>query len=264
YGGHTEAIDPRLDWTVGRDRVPYKDWGLHNRSWIRDAEYSGPYSPKKNAHEAQDTAKAENNVGWQTTQQNDVPMHIFRYADMLLLLAEAEVEGGGAAGLVTARTIVNQVRARAGQLAQGCGSADTVLTNRYPACVGNTSLTVALVQNPTIDSVSTPWATYRIGMYPVFASQAQARQAVRFERRLELAMEGQRFFDLRRWGAADSTIANFNLTEKTRIPYKALAAAFTARYARYPIPTVQIQLSRVGSVDRLCQNAGWGGTTVCP
>ncbi len=257
-------LDPRLDWTVGRDRVPYKDWGLHNRSWIRDAEYSGPYSPKKNAHEAQDTAKAENNVGWQTTQQNDVPMHIFRYADMLLLLAEAEVEGGGAAGLVTARTIVNQVRARAGQLAQGCGSADTVLTNRYPACVGNTSLTVALVQNPTIDSVSTPWATYRIGMYPVFASQAQARQAVRFERRLELAMEGQRFFDLRRWGAADSTIANFNLTEKTRIPYKALAAAFTARYARYPIPTVQIQLSRVGSVDRLCQNAGWGGTTVCP
>ena len=256
-GGVNRPVDPRLDWTVGRDNVPYKDWGLHNRSWIRDASYSGPYSAKKNAHEASDTATAENNVGWQPTQTNDVVMHIFRYADMLLLLAEAEVEAGGAAGLTNALTIVNQIRSRAGEVGQGCGSADTVLTNRYPACVGNTSLTVALVQNPTVDSVSTPWARYRVGRYTVFATQAEARTAVRYERRLELAMEGQRFFDLRRWGAADSTIANYMLTEKVRIPYKTLAAAFTARYARYPIPTVQIALSRVGTVDRLTQNPGW-------
>src|SRR2546425_1323481 len=48
HGGDTAAVDPRLDWTVGRGKVPYKDWALHNRSRIRDASYSRPYSPKKN------------------------------------------------------------------------------------------------------------------------------------------------------------------------------------------------------------------------
>ncbi len=253
--GVVRPIDPRLDWTVGRDNVPYKDWGLHNRSWIRDASYSGPYSTKKNIHEQ--ASDGENNVGWQTTQTNDVNIHIFRYADMLLLLAEAEVEAGGAAGLTNALAIVNQIRARAGQVGQGCGTADTVVTNKYPSCVGNTSMTVALVQTPTIDSVTTPWARYRIGLYPAFPDQAYARTAVRYERRLELAMEGQRFFDLRRWGAADTTIANYIASEKARIPYLTLAAAYGPRYAFYPIPTVQIELSRVGTTDRLVQNPGW-------
>ncbi|HEV8264807.1 MAG TPA: RagB/SusD family nutrient uptake outer membrane protein [Gemmatimonadales bacterium] len=269
-GGMIRPVDPRLDWTVGRDNVPYKDWGLHNRGWIRDASYSGPYSPKKNVHErgcaAPCTSAAENNVGWQASQTNDVNIHIFRYADMLLLLAEAEVEAGV---LENARAIVNQIRERAGQVAQGCGfgsggSVDSALVANYPSCADSTSMTVALVQNPTLDSVSTPWAQYRIGLYPgPWTVQATARQAVRYERRLELAMEGQRFFDLRRWGAADSTITNYLASERVRIPYLALAAPYTARYRYYPIPTVQIELSRVGTTDRLCQNQGWGGTP-CP
>ena len=43
-------------------------------------------------------------------------------------------------------------------------------------------------------------------LYTSFPSQDYARKAVRFERRLELAMEGQRFFDLVRWGIAATTI----------------------------------------------------------
>jgi hypothetical protein len=109
-----------------------------------------------------------------------------------------------------------------------------------------------------MDTLSTPWAVYRIGRYAVpFASQAAARTAIRYERRLELAMEGQRFFDLRRWGAADSTIVNYLNSEKVRIPYLTLAAPFTTRYALYPIPSVQIELSKVGTVSRLTQNPGW-------
>jgi hypothetical protein len=128
----------------------------------------------------------------------------------------------------------------------------------YPACVGNTSLTVPLVQNATLDSVSTPWARYRIGLYATpWTDQSVARTAVRYERRLELAMEGQRFFDLRRWGAADTTIANYIAVEKSRIPYLGSAAPFGARNALYPIPTLQIELSRVGTEDRLVQNPGW-------
>ncbi len=259
-GGIMRPVDPRLDWTVGRDKVPYKDWGLHNRGWIRDASYSGPYSPKKNMHEAEDTATAENNVGWQATQTNNVPMHIFRYADMLLLLAEAEVETGD---LTNSANIVNSIRARAAKAAQGCGTQDTVVTNRYPTCASNAALkpmAIPLVAtSATRDTLTTPWAIYRIGLYPVpFPSQAYGRQAVRTERRLELAMEGQRFFDLRRWGGSDSVITNYVNSEKIRIPYLSLATPYVLpQFLYYPIPSVQIELSRVGGQDRLVQNPGW-------
>jgi starch-binding outer membrane protein, SusD/RagB family len=255
HAGVSRAIDPRLDWTVGRDNVPYKDWGVHKRSWIRDAAYSGPYSPKKNAHEASDTATNENNVGWVPTQTNNVNIHLFRYADLLLMLAEAEVEVGS---LVQALNLVNQIRARASQTAQGCGSADSTITNRYASCVGNTTMAQPLIQGAVYDSLIVPWATYRIGQYTAFADQATARTAVRYERRLELAMEGQRFFDLRRWGQSDTTITTYVNTEKVRIPYLALATTYALpKYARYPIPSVQIELSRVGTEDRLQQNPNW-------
>jgi hypothetical protein len=196
-------------------------------------------------------------------QTNKVPIHIFRYADMLLLLAEAEVEAGS---LTNAANIVNQIRARAAQAAQGCGTQDTVVTNLYPVCADTFATPARLApmavplqpQSATLDTLTTPWAVYRIGTYPVpFPSQAYGRTAVRYERRLELAMEGQRFFDLRRWGAADSTITNYLASEKARIPYLAQAAPFTARYAYYPIPSVQIELSKVGTTSRLTQNTGW-------
>jgi hypothetical protein len=257
-GGNLTPVDPRLDWTVGRDNVPYKDWGLHNRSWIRDAAYSGPYSPKKNVQE--NAANAENNVGWQTTQTNDVNIHIYRYADLLLLLAEAEVESPNGS-LANALAIVNQIRTRAGQVAQGCGkgsdaTTDSVLKATYPACATDERMAVPMIQGGTVDSLREPWALYRIGLYPSFPSQAYARTAVWYERRLELAMEGQHFFDLRRWGSADTTIAHYLGVEKSRIPYLA-GATYAARNALYPIPTLQIELSKVGTQDMLVQNPGW-------
>ena len=250
-------VDPRVDWTVGRDRTPYKDWGLHNRSWIRDASYSGPYSPKKNVQE--NAADGENNVGWQATQTNDVNIHIFRFADALLLLAEADIQTGN---LEAARTIVNQIRARAGQVAQGCGfPGDSASAANeaaaYPGCVGVAGFTVPLVQNATLDSVSMPWAIYRIGLYPgPWTDAATAMEAVKFERRLELAMEGQRFFDLRRWGDADTSVANYIAVEKNRIPYLS-GISFAPRNHLYPIPAIQVELSKVGSTDMLVQNPGW-------
>jgi len=257
-GGNAAPFDPRLDWTVGRDNVPYKDWTTHNRGWIRDASYSGPYSPKKNVHEQ--SSDGENNVGWQATQTNDVPMHLYRYADALLLLAEAEVEVGS---LANALAIVNQIRARAGRTAQGCGTTtDSAVVANYPTCASDTSIAaMALplkVASATLDTLKTPWATYRIGLYPSFASQAYAREAVHIERRLELAMEGQRFFDLRRWGGADTVIANYRSRETSRIPYIAAAAAFTLpKYLFYPIPSTQIDLSSLGGTPQLQQNPLW-------
>jgi hypothetical protein len=215
------AVDPRLDWTVGRDNVPYKDWSYHQRSWIRDASYSGPFSPKKNIHEAAFVGSSEANVGWVATQTNNVPIHLFRYADMLLMDAEADVELND---LAAAQTIVNQIRARASVVAQGCG-ADTAVVNKYATfCTAPRRIMADTmrVNGAGVDTLTTPWANYRIGLYTTpWPDQNYARQAVRTERRLELGMEGQRFFDLQRWGIADTAVNNYLGSESGRITYYA-------------------------------------------
>lgn len=226
-------VDPRLDYTVGRDGVPYKDWGPHNADWIRSAAYGGPYSNKKNVHEK--ASGAVSTVGWNNTQLNSVNIHIFRYADLLLLLAEAEVETGS---LETARAIVNEIRTRAGARVQGPGA--------------DASSIAVPINDPRVT-----WANYKIGLYTTpFASQTAARTAVRDERRLELAMEGTRFFDLRRWGIAEQVLNAYIAVEKTRRPSLGGAAPFTARHALFPIPDIQIQLSKAKG-GGMTQNTGW-------
>jgi starch-binding outer membrane protein, SusD/RagB family len=232
--GSATPVDPRLDWTVGRDGVPYKDWGPHEPGWIRAPAYGGPYSPKKNVHEQ--SSGAQSNVGWAPTQQNAVPIHIFRYADMLLLLAEADVETGA---LEDARAIVNEIRTRAGVTAQGPGT--------------DKSNIAVPINDPSIT-----WAHYQVGLYNTpFASQDEARTAVRYERRLELAMEGQRFFDLRRWGVFQQVLTDYLSVESTRRLFLAAAAPVTDRHHLYPIPSIQIELSKVNGAPQLTQNPGW-------
>ena len=229
------TVDPRLDWTVGRDGVPYKDWGAHAPAWIRSPAYGGPYSAKKMAYEK--ASGAASTVGWGATNLSSVNIHIFRYADLLLLLAEAEVEAGS---LENARTIVNEVRTRAGVRAQGPG------TDR------------ATIAVPLTDP-SITWARYRVGLYPTtaFANQTLAREAVRAERRLELAMEGQRFFDLRRWGVAPTVLNAYLTVERTRRQQLAAAETFVERHRFFPIPEIQRRLSQSGGTTPLTQNPGW-------
>jgi hypothetical protein len=159
---------------------------------------------------------------------------------MLLLLAEAMVETNDLPG---ALAIVNQIRARAGVTAQGPG------TDRATMAI------------PINDSRIT-WADYNVGLYPSFPSQAYARDAVRAERRLELAMEGHRLFDLRRWGIADETLNGYidgigGGAEKTRRLYLVGAEDFVEKHQLFPIPQVQINLSMVEGQERLTQNPGW-------
>jgi hypothetical protein len=249
--GNMAPVDPRLDWTVGRDGVPFKDWGTHEAGWIRAPAYGGRYSAKKNVHE--DASGAESNVGWVPTQLNSVNIHIFRYADMLLLLAEAEVEAGA---LGNALAIVNEIRTRARAAAQGCGfppaaANRTQLLARYPGCDGDTRIAVP-INDPSIT-----WADYEVSNYAAFPDQAFARNAVRMERRLELAMEGQRFFDLRRWGVAETVLNAYLAVEESRQPYLQNASAFESRHMLFPIPPIQIQLSEVDGTPRLTQNPGW-------
>ncbi len=247
-----DTVDPRLDWTIGRQDVPFKDWGLHDSLWIRSLSYGGRYSPKKNIHEQASGAQAR--VGWNVEQTNSVHVHLYRYADLLLLLAEAQVETGDLAG---AQANVNLVRARAAVAAQGCGSSDAPVVAKYPQCATDSRLAVP------INDASITWATYRVAQYTVpWASQAEGRTAVEIERRLELGMEGQRFFDLRRYGGAvaQQEMVAYLTKESTaaRRGYKAAQLPYvTPKYDLYPIPTIQIDLSRVGGQDRLVQNPNW-------
>ena len=242
--GKGNAVDPRLDWTAGRDGVPYKDWGKEDVTWVRQVSNGGWYQNKKNVHEK--ASGAEQKAGnWNPQQLNSVNIHLLRYADVLLLLAEAEVEVGS---LSNAMALVNQIRARAGVKAQGPGTS-----------------AANIAVDPSDPSIT--WANYKVNQYPagspLFASQAAARAAVRTERRLELAMEGQRFFDLRRWGSANATISAYvggvgGGAEGARRPYlKGLTVPPDSKLSCYPIPTVQIEVSKGGTGGGLTQVCGW-------
>ncbi len=228
----TQPVDPRLDWTVGRDGVPFKDWGVYSSTggWVREIANGGPYSAKKNVHEK--SSGAQSTVGWTNTQLNSVNIHLFRYADMLLLLAEADVKTGDLEG---ARAIVNQIRTRAGKTRQGPGDA------------GRASIAVT-IPDATVPT-ATPYGVYQVGLYTApWTDPVYALAAVQAERRLELAMEGQRFFDLRRWGAFIAT-RNGYVTgigggrEDTRRLYLKSAVPLATKHLLFPIPTIQIELS---------------------
>lgn len=214
YAGN---LDPRLDWTVGRRGVPYYDWGPHpGRDWIRDVTYGGPYNPKKNTYYKADEGATAGKVGWGFSS-NALNYTIMRYADVLLLAAEAEIEAGS---LETARTYINLVRARAAKYAP--------------------SLTAPYYTDLTSGSVS--YATYKVSQYTApFASQDAARKALRFERKIELGMEGHRFFDLVRWGIAATELNAYLSVEATRRPTTLAGTAFTpGKHEYYPIPSAVV------------------------
>ena len=216
-------LDPRLDRSVGRRGIPYLNWQDHpGNDWIRDQSYGGPYSPKKFVF-----AKGEDHDvnSWGGSGLTGINVSIIRFADVLLMAAECEVELNN---LEKARTYVNLVRTRASN------PTDFVTKNG------------TLVAKYTISTYPGPWT-----------DQATARAAVRFERKLELSGEGHRFFDLVRWGNgnAKSLVDAFLAEEKTKLPTTYKDANFVNKKSEYqPIPQAEIDL--VGR-DKLKQNDGY-------
>ena len=239
-----DNVDPRLDWTAGRDDVPYYDHGNHERSWIRDPSHGGVYSPKKSQYHAdQDQYNSATVAGAWGPTVAAVNYNIIRYADVLLMLAEAEVELGN---LEAARALVNEVRNRAGNCAQGSGA------------------TSADIQVDPSDA-SITWANYSVGEYSTaWTDAAAAREAVRLERRLELAMEGHRMYDLRRWGNLETVMSAYFAENAARADSDELkrqhllsADAPASKHYAFPLPQVQIDLSSVDGTPRLQQNDGF-------
>jgi len=231
-------VDPRLDWTVGRRGIPYLDWGLHpGQDWIREQSSAGPYSPKKNVYFQSTAGTYADQHSWAPGTANAV--NVIRFADVLLMAAEVKVQLND---LTTAQVYVNRVRARAAN----------------PA---NIVYTYKDVSNPTGGFTTTPAANYKISTYPAGAfaalGQAGALKAVYFERKLELGMEGHRFFDISRWGIAQQTLGAYFAFDGKTIS-DVTGAKFTPnKNEYYPIPQPQIDLESTGSASALKQNPGY-------
>jgi len=221
---HQGPLDPRIDYTIGRRGIDFNGFGIHpGQAWIRTpaSDISGIYLNKKTAFQIDEVATENGNGGWGQTHSG-IDYNAMRYADVLLMAAEAAVETGD---LGLALNYINQVRNRA-----------VNMTYESDPFTGEDA------------------ANYVIAPYPSFDSQAQARMAVRHERRLELGMEGHRMFDLRRWGVAGQTITDYIQNESRTITnFGPKTSAYNPAFDLLPIPVSSIDLSG-GS---LTQNPGY-------
>jgi hypothetical protein len=135
---------------------------------------------------------------WQEMPSNWI---ISRFADVLLMYAEAVNEGGGASA-GTAEAAVNLVRARAGI--------------------------------PTVSGLS----------------QGALRDSIKVERRREFAFEGQRWFDLVRWGDLNATIQTKTQNMQVWQPGETTVHGTTSNL--FPIPQTELNNNH-----KLTQNPGW-------
>lgn len=217
-------VDPRLDWSVARRGIPYLGWGdFKGQVWIRDQANNGPYMTKKYVYTKDQNNQFSQGPNSGVTATN---INIIRLADVILMAAECEVEVGS---LEKAREYVNLVRNRAAN-SQGFVKRDDGTA----------------AANYQITGYQTPWA-----------DQEFARKAVRFERRLELALEGHRFFDLVRWGIADQTLNAYYARESKMIKPLQNATFKKGIHEYVPIPWDEIVLSMVNGIPTLKQNPGY-------
>ena len=214
------TVDPRLDFVVGRPTITYKTYReTPCQSWVRDRGVYGHNCAKRFwiSPESPDMIK-----GW-PWGASELNWQIIRYADLLLYKAEALIELGE--DLETARQLINRVRQRA-------------MDSEY----------VKDFNNPEKDA-----ANYKIGLYPAEGwTQDYARQALRTEMRLEKALEGERFFDLVRWGIAKDVMTRYFEAEKDQRVYYQVAK-FDAGEEYFPIPVAQYNFS----LGRYTQNYGY-------
>lgn len=214
-GGAMMPVDPRLFVTVGIPGAPYMfnpTYMMDNsNAWSRSGGTYGYFvSLKQNVDPAlTGTYLFLCDSQWASSMNRVV----FRYADVLLMRAEALAQLGETTEAIA---LVNEVRARAAKMA--------------------TSSVVA--SYPNLYN-----AQFAVSGYTGSFDKVKTMQIVKMERRLELAMESERFFDLVRWGDAESVINKFYTTESEKRNFLK-GAKFTKNKNEYlPIPHEQISAS---------------------
>ena len=209
YNANTDKVDPRLYHTVALPGVPYKydKKNIFDESWTRNKAVYGLYSSLKENVALNDPSS----VLIDPFRANTKNKIVIRYADVVLMRAEALIELDREK---EALPLINEIRERAKKSTGLIDYAENVDIALY------------------VDNVNCNW------------TKPYAREALRWERRLELAMESQRFFDLVRWGIADSVINTFYKEEAPKRTYYE-DAHFEKNRAEYvPIPQQQINFSK--------------------
>jgi len=225
------SIDSRLDHTVGRPGILFKRFHIMQVDYIRDLTYAGPYFSKKHIAEPE----AFGVGGWGNLSANN--FRILRYGHVLLWLAEAEVELGN---LERARELVNMLRARAAKPVNFHKEAIQGDTR------GEYTLTEDLAANYNVGTYDTPWT-----------NKDMARRAVRYETRLETAMEGNRFFDLQRWGVQAEVLNDYLVRESKYRVYLQGKSFTSPKNEFYPIPTYAIDRSFLNGEPTLTQDPNY-------
>lgn len=203
--------DPRLFHTVGMPTFPYK-YEESSMMTMENSRTPNTYGYYTSLKEVPQRSAGETFEGsWQAFAMND---YVFRYTDVMLMRAEALIELDR---LEDARQIINDIRSRA------ANSIDKHIAYAKDFC--------------------------EIALYPAsdFADKDNARKRLRWERRLEMAMESSRYFDLRRWGIA-STVLNAYFEKAKDYSYNGVKygqyyqdAHYTAgKNEFYPIPYNQL------------------------
>ena len=223
--GSNQTVDPRLFVTVGVPGTPYMfntDYMMaETNTWSRGGGTYGYFvSLKQNVDPALTNSYLFDCDNQWASSMNRI---VFRYADVLLMRAEALAQLGQTTEAIS---LVNQVRQRA------AGMITSSVVSGYPNKYG---------------------VRYAVGRYNGTYSKDQTMRIVKMERRLELAMEAERFFDLVRWGDA-ATVLNKYFTDESRTMNFLQGASFTANKNEYlPIPYEQMAAAN-GNYTQNCGN----------
>jgi hypothetical protein len=213
--GSNQTVDPRLFVTVGVPGTPYmfntSFMISESNAWSRSGGTFGYFvSLKQNVDPAlTDSYLYLCDSQWASSMNRIV----FRYADVLLMRAEALAQLGQTSEAIS---LVNQVRDRA------AGMATNSIVSNYPNKYG---------------------VHYAVGKYNGSYSKDEAMKIIKMERRLELAMESERFFDLVRWGDAATVLNKYYTSESEKMNFLS-GSQFTANKNEYlPVPWEQMAAS---------------------
>ena len=206
-----DNADPRLFLTVGMPGTPY----MFNKNYIMDrsavwSRSNGLYGYNVSLkHNVDPDGEYLVKGAWWGSPMNRI---VLRYADVLLMRAEALVQLNQ--GIPEAIGIVNSIRNRAAQ--------STSMIADYETLYG---------------------VRIKVRPYNGTYSQEEALKIVKHERRVELAMESDRFFDLVRWGEAAEVLNRYYAGEADNCAIYS-GAHFTADKNEYlPIPYSQVSAS---------------------
>ena len=209
------TVDPRIDHSIGIDGHPYKyrneESYIFSNSWVRDPGVYGYFQSMKE-QQAADCSCYKKQGPFMGVSKN---IDIIRYADVLLMQAEAYIELGQQD---MARPLINQVRNRASESTNRTRFADGTAPSNYMIS--------------EYDGTNLAW------------TQDNARKALQWERRLEFALESPRFFDLVRWGIAEPTLNAYLAKEKTRKDFLNDAHFTAGRDEYFPIPQREIDFTK--------------------